>query len=462
MSAVAVARPAARPTATTAAVGTARWTTPALLRAALVAIWIGVLLQFGAAYAGVAGARHALKTIGRDAAPSIVAAQEIRAYLADMDADAANALLVPPDGFNVALQGVEARRQAVARRLIDAAENVTFGDEERVPIQTIAERMGAYQDLLGQVRVLQRQDPAAARVTYGEATTLMHQAILPAADALDAANQRYLDDAYADWRRGSGWALGSLFASGALLLAALVATQIFLLRRTRRLVNLPLAAATAIGLVFLGLLGAALGTDAQQLKVAKQDAFDSIGALTRARALAYDANGDESRYLLDPSRAADFERAFAARAAQLADVTDFQQAASDAERGVVPFRGLLGDELRNITFPGELEAALETLRTWGRYVAIDREIRALEQAGRHQEAVDLCLGTAEGQSNWAFAQFDATLGRLIEINQREFGRAIDTGVGALAGFDLLGPIAAIMIALLAWLGLRPRLAEYAV
>jgi hypothetical protein len=310
--------------------------------------------------------------------------------------------------------------------------------------------------------VLQRQDPAAARATYGQATGLMHQTILPAADALDAANQRYLDDAYADWGRGSGWALGTLFASGALLLAVLVATQVFLARRTRRLLNLPLAAATATSLVFLVMLGAALATDARQLKVAKQDAFDSIGALTRARALAYDANGDESRYLLDPARAAEFERAFAVRAAQLADVADFEPAASAAERGVVPFQGLLGDELRNITFAGELQAAVDTLRAWGRYVAIDREIRALEQAGQHQAAVALCLGTAEGQSNWAFARFDEALGRTIEINQQEFGRAIDAGFAALVGYDLIGPLVAGAIALLAWLGLRPRLAEYAV
>lgn len=36
---------------------------------------------------------------------------------------------------------------------------------------------------------------------------------------------------------------------------------------------------------------------------ARRDAFDSVVALSRARAIAYDANADESRYLLDPSAA---------------------------------------------------------------------------------------------------------------------------------------------------------------
>ena len=45
-------------------------------------------------------------------------------------------------------------------------------------------------------------------------------------------------------------------------------------------------------------------TEAEHLRVAKKDAFDSVLALTQARAVSYDANADESRYLIDPDRAA--------------------------------------------------------------------------------------------------------------------------------------------------------------
>jgi hypothetical protein len=45
-----------------------------------------------------------------------------------------------------------------------------------------------------------------------------------------------------------------------------------------------------------------LSAETAHLKVAKQDAFDSILALTQARAVSYDANADESRYLVDPAR----------------------------------------------------------------------------------------------------------------------------------------------------------------
>ena len=47
-----------------------------------------------------------------------------------------------------------------------------------------------------------------------------------------------------------------------------------------------------------------IGDAREDLRVAKEDAFDSIHALWQARAVAYDANGDETRYLLGGPRAA--------------------------------------------------------------------------------------------------------------------------------------------------------------
>jgi hypothetical protein len=63
----------------------------------------------------------------------------------------------------------------------------------------------------------------------------------------------------------------------------------------------------AVGLAVAGAVQ--LGTQAGNLKVAKQDAFDSILALTQARAVSYDANADETRFLVDPGRAAAYQDA---------------------------------------------------------------------------------------------------------------------------------------------------------
>jgi hypothetical protein len=74
---------------------------------------------------------------------------------------------------------------------------------------------------------------------------------------------------------------------------------------------------------------ATLFHEADQFKRAKQDAFDSINALTRARAISYDANADESRWLLD--RNAALQGGFFAKASQIAAVpgVDGPSAAAD-------------------------------------------------------------------------------------------------------------------------------------
>jgi hypothetical protein len=42
--------------------------------------------------------------------------------------------------------------------------------------------------------------------------------------------------------------------------------------------------------------------------VAENDAFDSVLALSQMRAVSYDANADESRYLVDPARAGQYRQ----------------------------------------------------------------------------------------------------------------------------------------------------------
>jgi hypothetical protein len=120
----------------------------------------------------------------------------------------------------------------------------------------------------------------------------------------------------------------------------------------------------------------------------------------------------------------------------------------------------MADELNNITFEGEGEAARETLIRFGRYVAIDSRIRDLEAHGSHRDAIELCTGTAVGQSDWAFNQFDDELGRTLKINQDAFDESVTAGFAALRNFDLKASIFAAILALLCLGGLLQRIREY--
>jgi hypothetical protein len=300
---------------------------------------------------------------------------------------------------------------------------------------------------------------------YRAAGILMDGTVLPAADDLDKANNDELEREYEHKGRDSAAARFFIALVGLAALALLVWSQIFLSRRMRRTLNPALLVATLLTLGWTVYAFASMAREAHDLKVAKQDAFTSIHALWRARATAYAAHGSESRYLLDPLHAGEYEAQFSARTTALAVLppsVPVEQVLATARRGgTVPgFTGYLADELNNITFDKEREAAVRTLEAFESYMAVDAEVRALEKAGEHPAAIEKCVGTSRDQSAGAFEQFDQALGTTLEINQQAFDQAVREGFYALRATELKAAVVAVMIAILIFLGLAPRIREY--
>ena len=75
----------------------------------------------------------AFQTVGHDSAPSIIAAQHIRAYLADMDANAANELIVAPGRNMAAVRDFDNRRKEVTDSLVTSAQNITSATRSAFP-----------------------------------------------------------------------------------------------------------------------------------------------------------------------------------------------------------------------------------------------------------------------------------------------------------------------------------------
>lgn len=414
--------------------------------------------------------RRAMNTIAREATPSIIAAQDIRFALADLDANAANYLIGTGASHRLqAGEAIEQRRVHVADALVRAAENITYGDAERGPIKALFLGFGLYLERIAEARLLHdRTDEASAKESYLTATSLMHAELFKRADELDAVNKSHLDAAYDSQRMTNEGAelLAALVGLG--LTATLVWTQLFLLRRMRRILNVPLVLATFLALTFTVYLIGRFNDAREDVRVATKDAFDSVYALTHARAVAYDANGDESRFLLDPSPArgfdADFRRNVALLTNRPGDVARTTREAKRLTQGGKKgdFSGYLWDELANVTFPGEGMAASDTALAFDSYYRIDASIRDLARQGRRAEAVELCIGTRPDESNAAFARFDESLQQTLAINKRAFDSTVEQGDRGLRTAEWLDPGFALVIALLGWLGLRPRIREYLV
>ena len=436
--------------------------TPWRIRAFMYAVWgiAGTLVVIGGLM--LFEAWTAIKTVGKDTAPSIIYAQEISFSLADLDANAGNYLLGSKQNQAAALKTFEDRRTTVTARLVEAAKNITEGDAERVPINALFDNLGRYLEMFAEMRYRKDNgDAGGAQGVYLNATELMHVKMLPAADALDAVNFKSLEREYqAQQFRSEGAEVIAGFLAAALV-GALVWAQLFLRRRTRRVFNVPLVVATVVAASFGIYLVNTISVARHDLKVAKEDAFDSIHALWQADAIAYDANGDETRYLLGGIRSGLFEQQYREKVKKLTTLAQADDAMFARSQVPLSYQGFFAVEMRNITFPGERDAALKMIKNFAAYDKVDGKIRAAELAGRHADAVELCIGAGKDQSNATFDRFDAALREVIAINHKEFDAVVDTGMRALVVAGVLLPIAALLVAALALVGLRRRLREYA-
>jgi hypothetical protein len=254
-------------------------------------------------------------------------------------------------------------------------------------------------------------------------------------------------------------------------MALLIYTQIYLKMRFRRRINVPLLIATLGTVASVHHLSASLSQTSHDLKVAKEDAYNSIVSLLDARANAYDTNAAESRWLLDRERAGAHEKLYFEKVASIARFAPHHSFAETISRAKKPgddgdkielpgFSGSLAEELNNIRFEGEKQAALETLEAFADFGTIDAKIRELEKSGQHDQAIKLCLSYEPKGSKFTFTRFDDALGRTLTINQEHFDREVKNAFRDLSGLDVEANIAGLLLAVLVYLGLRPRMAEF--
>ncbi|MER6075730.1 hypothetical protein ABT187_44625 [Streptomyces sp. NPDC001817] len=449
-----------------------------LLRAATVLAAAGLVILL--LVAGLATLGTWSSVADRDA-PRTTSAADLGLALNDMDAQAANILLSNGDAGKGRLQTPytravgfygDARRQiGHDLRTLAVAAQGSPADEKTV--ESLTDDFAAYQELIG--RALENDGhhggKPAALADYRRATDLLRTQLLPAAGKLVSSNNAAFEAEYSSARSTLSAQFAAVLALGVLLLAVLGVLQWYLARSFRRILNPGVLAATVCTLLAVALASKVLSASADHLRVARYDAFDSVVALSRARAVAYDANADESRYLLDPQRRIQYEDSFLAKSQALYGLKGATLSTYDDELATswrayradhhdLRFTGEFRRELDNITFPGERAAAEKTVDTYAVYQRDDRKIRALLAAGKEREAVEFCMDWAPGTSNAHFGAWMAALDRVAGINRAHFTSSVDEGRSALNG--LLPWVGGLLGAamLLAVPGLRPRLAEF--
>jgi hypothetical protein len=403
----------------------------------------------------------------------------------DMDAQVGNVLLVGGDRTLAADKSMDISTydSDLATANADLTKTMAIeADNAAVQrqLRSALDGLGQFQALSADALLTDQQRPsavgrapAAARAYYQQATDLMQTTILPVVSSLTDISASRLDATYQDGRSTARTATVVAIAVGVALLAILVALQLYLSARFRRRVSPALAAATLVAIALAITGWTRLSAESGNMYLAKVEAFDSVIALTQARAVSFDANADETRFVVLPASAAQYQQSFLTKSQLICSVGnvgifhyDAALAAKidayDRDNSVpVPFGGYLGAEFDNITFPGERAAATATLLAYQVYERDDRKLRAMVKADDLPAAVAYDIGSAPDQSDGAFNSYIAALTSVININTTYFAKAAKAGQSEAANWNFAFPAAAAaLIAALVLVGVRPRLAEY--
>lgn len=418
--------------------------------------------------------KHALQTVGFDAAPSVVASHNIKMGIARMSGTLADEFLSPdPESMRQSVNEFESGRIMVCRNLVNAAENITYGSIEKKPITEMQLFFTKFCMQAQRARDLSgNQSLNESWSAYRDAFDSIEKGLAPNAEALCAANLEILEATYADEKSKSAMLCSLVLAFGIVLAGTLVWAQIYLFRTFRRRLNIQLMLATLLSVFFVNHVYAEVRQSSERLRDAKEDSYDSIFAVVSAHSAVYTAKAAESRYLLDRENAEKHEKTFIENIEKIAKFSgdrNFDSAIEEAGEKIEDsphsltisgLSGALADEFASIEYSGEGEAAMEILLSLKDYVDADQRMRKLERSGAHDEAVKMCLSYAPGGLKYYFGKLDDAMTRAMRINKVYFDQQVKDAFRDLEGLVILCEMYALLTVCCIYLGLRRRIAEY--
>jgi hypothetical protein len=436
-------------------------TTPGRLRAQSLAIGVAGVALFAVGAGIMAEAGSTVAAIANGTVPAILGAERLHATLADADRAVANAFLTGAVEASGPQQEFQLDLASAHRQLALAADRSAGQPAELARIQAVSTELAQYTQLVATAQDYNRLGYPVGSAYLRRASGLMHQpgtGILAQVDALaqlETATLSGQDTALAI----TGMVLLVYAALVIALLVMLVRTQSFVRQHFKRRRNPRLLAATALLLVLTAGSAVEVLYATESLFIAQGQAYSRLLGLWEMRSTMYDAYGNESLNLVARGDGNAFIAAFNSETRQLASATMTDTLVAEAAHGDVSFNGLLAAELEDASYPTERTAALEMLVAFRQFMGVNGAVQTSLLHGDHTSAALLVLGDQPGDLGAAFDRFDAAAGQAISSVQGHFAQTL-----ALVEYSLFAcavlQVLALGVALLAYLGLKPRIDEY--
>ncbi|MFE3558441.1 hypothetical protein ACFXKW_26805 [Streptomyces sp. NPDC059193] len=332
-----------------------------------------------------------------------------------------------------------------SRLLVSAAANTGGSEDSRAQITLLSEQLPRYTGLIEQARAANRLGLPLGGAYLRYANEQMTTQLLPAAQRLYEAETGRL---YTDYDDSRAWPLASI-AAGLVALAALAWAQRRNYRRTNRVFNHGLLAATAASVVVLLWLAVGHTVARASLSEARTQGQESLKVLNDARIASLQARAGENLTLI-------------ARGAVLAADTksdkydvDFTTNMKELDAGLAIALRLADDEAGR----APVTRAADGVKLWKQRHTAAREA---DLKGDYESALVQVVGDKDHKdsSGAAFDTVDASLEQAVAHEQREFTRAARDGLGALGGLLTGTAVLAAVGAAAALLGIGRRLSEY--
>ncbi|MGA5038283.1 hypothetical protein ACPCA8_14635 [Streptomyces capoamus] len=423
---------------------TAATTEPGRLRI-IGAVLAVLVVAFGAVTAWQTSERSAAADdVLHRSQPLSSGAAGIYRSLADANTAASSGFLAGGQENAASRQRYEKDIRTAAGGLVTAAANAEPGSASEATIARLNRLLPEYKGLIERARTYNRQGYPVGGAYLRYANEKMQKEMLPAAEDLYTTENRRLDADYAD-ATPYPWAA---IALGLLALAALGWAQHRMYRRTNRVLNHGLVAATAAATVALLWLVVGHAVARSGLDGSYAHGIRSLNVLHDARIASLKARGNENLSLV-------------ARGAETITVDgkpydayyyDFDKDMGVLGKGLTEAARLADDQ--GGTAP--VRAAEGSMAVWKqRHAAARNE----DENGNYQQALDKVIG-AKGATGECFDSVDRSLARAIDHEQAEFQQAAGDGRDAMAGLPAGAAVLAVLAAAGAVAGIGRRLSEY--
>jgi hypothetical protein len=409
------------------------WTTPGrILTIGFILAALGVASAF-ATSTTIDHRQQALTNVLDHTEPLSFAAGQLYTKLSVADAAASTAFIA----------GAEPRavRQRYEQSITDAAVALTRASNGLTdePMQELLGRINAdmvvYTGLVETARTNNRAGNPVGSSYLSEASSLMQETILPAAQRLYQETSSRVDAETTTSTR--------IPASVILVVATTIVFGLFahrwLARRTRRHINIGLIAGGMAIMIMVVWVGTVLAISTAGSRAAKDTSAESLKTITNLAITAQQARADETLSLIrrgdeDVRKQSYYQR-----------IDIMQQQLSDYLEG------------NHSLDKSDLHNADVLLTKWR---AADERINAYISVGNYQAATQVALGTGEDDSTPAFDKLELALDEGIQQSRNQLRTDIVNARKVLSGATIGGVGLSLSAALAVALGLWPRMSEY--